>query len=229
MSDIASIGPLHTDARQAAFRAAGRHSSRVKMLRRTIIVGAVLGVAGLVGFTVFNPFRTVIPSVSIDSVGLNGTKIVMDNPKLSGFKNDGRPYTLNARTAIQDARTPNVLELHEIDAHMTMTDKSVVHVVSSGGHYDSSRESMRFDRDAHITTDSGLDARLQTAVVDFKGGAVDTDQPVTVVMSTGTVNADQMHVFDKFTVVRFEGHVHSVMHPGAAATETRESLKGTGP
>lgn len=232
MTDTASmrsIGPGLGGPRRDAFRAAGRHSARVRLLRRVIVAVAALGAAGFVAYVVVGPFRTAIPSVSVDSVGLQGTKVTMDNPRLSGVRSDGRPYALNARSAVQDARTPNKLELHDIDAHITMGDKSVVHVVSTLGNYDSSAESMLFDNDVHITSDNGLDARMLTAFVDFKAGFVNTDQPVTVIMSTGTVASDTMHMDDNFKAVHFEGHVHSTMLPAGAAADTAKSLKGSGP
>ena len=144
----------------------------------------MLGIAAVLMFAFFNPFRVAIPSVSIDSVGLNGTKVTMDHPKLSGFKSDGRPYTLNARTAVQDARTPNILELHEIDAHVTMANQSIVHVVSELGTYDSSKETMTFDHDVHLTSGAGYDVRMASAYVEFKTGVVDTRAPLTVVMNS---------------------------------------------
>ena len=216
-------------SRRDAFRAAGRHTVRVRLLRRGIAVATALGLAALIVFVFFNPFRAVIPSVSIESLGLDGTKVTMDQPKLAGFKTDGRPYTLVAKTAVQDVREPNVLELHDMDAHMTLGDKSVVHVESSLGTYDSSSETMTFDHDVHLTTDNGMDARIRSAFVDFRLGVLDTNEAVTVVMSNGTVHADTMHVGDNGKEVSFEGHVHSIMLPPAAAARTAGSLKGSAP
>ena len=232
MTDFASPGvpePLAVPmSRHAAFRAAGRHTSRVRFLRRIILFGSIAAVAAILGFAFFNPFRVAIPSVSIDSVGLNGTKVTMDHPKLAGFKSDGRPYTLDARTAVQDARTPNILELHELDAHVTMSDKSIVHVVSSVGTYDSSKETMVFSQDVHLTSDTGYDVRMANAFVEFKTGVVDTRAPLTVVMNSGTVSADSMHMADNGKEVTFEGHVHSVMLPAGTAMAAAGSAKGGG-
>lgn len=233
MTDFASFGTpepgLAPMSRHSAFRAAGRHSKRVRFLRRAILLGSIAGVAGVVFFAFFNPFRIAIPSVTIDALGLNGTKVTMDNPKLSGFKGDGRPYTLTARMAVQDARTPSILELHDLDAHVTMGDKSVIHVVSSLGTYDSSKETMTFDKAVHMTNDSGLDAHMAKAYVEFKNGIVDTRDPVTVVMSTSKVSADSMHVGDNGKEVTFEGHVHSVMLPTNEQAVASNPSKGVGP
>lgn len=226
----AALEPLRSSAvRHEAFRLAGRHTSRVRLLRRLIAAGSTLALAGILGFAFFNPFRLSIPSVSIDSLGLNGTKVSMDKPKLAGFKSDGRPYTLIARSAVQDARTPSVLELVDLDAHITLSDKSVAHVVSGSGIYDSSKETMTFPHDVHLTTDAGMDVRMASGYVEFKSGIVDTQDPLTVVMNTGTVSADAMHMTDNGKSVTFEGHVHTIVLPADTGAKASASLKGSAP
>lgn len=212
-----------------AFRAADRHTARVRLLRRLVLSGAVLGTVAVVVFAFFNPFRAVIPGVTIDGLGLNGSKVTMQHPKLTGFRADGRPYDLLASAAVQDAKTPNMLELHDIDAHVTMADQSIVHIVSAAGLYDSSKETMQLKTAIHLTSDKGLDAHLQSAFIVFKTGAVDTSDPVTVVMTTGTVTADSMHMTDNGATVTFEGHVQTTMTPASTATTTATTLKGTDP
>ena len=98
---IAVAGPRHD-----AFRAAGRHTTRVRILRKVILFGAVAGTLLLVVFAFFNPFRIAVPGLSIDGVGLNGSKITMDHPKLTGFRSDGRPYSLLATSASRMPRPP---------------------------------------------------------------------------------------------------------------------------
>lgn len=216
-------------SRLAAFRAAGRHTARVKFLRRSVLLGTVVGSVALLAFVLLDPFRNALPGVSIESLGLDGTRVTMEQPKLTGFRTDGRPYTVVAKRAVQDVKAPNILELHDVDAHVTMADKSVVHVVSSLGVYDSSKETMEFKHDVHLTSDSGSDVTMTSAFVEFKTGGVDTREPVTVVMTTQTVTADSMHMISNGKEVTFAGHVHSVMMPPAAAAATTASLKGTGP
>ncbi len=237
MTDIATdfaraAGPKPLDLagpRLDAFRAAGRHTARVRILRRLVLAGALGGSVLVVLFAFFNPFRNGIPNVSMDGVGLNGTKVTMDHPKLSGFRSDGRPYDLVASSAVQDAKSPNVLELHDIDAHVTMADKSIVHIVSDLGVYDSSKETMQLKSAIHLTSDAGLDARMKSAFIAFKAGLVDTREPLTVVMNTGTVSADSMHMTDNGKVATFEGHVHTVVTPPATAAATAGTLKAATP
>ena len=238
MTNIATVPGLTIDdpggvaaqPRVEAFRAAGRHTARVRMLRRLVLAGAVLGSVAVLGLAFFNPFRAIaaLPSVTADGLGLNGSKVTMQRPKLTGFRSDGRPYDLVASSAVQDAKSPSLLELHDVDAHVTMADGSVVHVVSEAGLYDSAKETMRLKSAIHLTSDKGLDARLQSAFIEFKTGLVDSREPVTVVNGTGTVSADSLHMTDNGAHVVFEGHVHTTVVPAADAAATASSLKGTG-
>ena len=35
----------------------------------------------------------------------------MESPKLTGFRNDNRPYEVTATQALQDVKKPNIVEL----------------------------------------------------------------------------------------------------------------------
>ena len=211
--------------RRDAFRAAGRHTARVRLMRRLVLFGSVGGTIAVLYFAFFNPFRITVAGVSVSGIGLGDGKVTMEHPKLTGFKADGRPYELLADRAIQDVKKPNVLALEKIDAHVTMADKSVVHIVADNGLYDSSAETMRLTSPAHLTSDNGLDAHLQSAYVEFKTGTVDTPDPVTIVMNTGTISADSMHMVDNGRVATFVGHVHTTMTPAATAVTTASAMK----
>jgi lipopolysaccharide export system protein LptC len=213
-----------------AFKRASRHSIRVRWLRRLILFGTIGLCIGIVVVAFFNPFRVVVPdSLSVDGAGLNGSRVTMERPKMSGYRSDGRPYDFIAKTAVQDLRSPNVLELNELDAHITMPDKGVAHITAQTGIYDSSRESMDLKGDVHITSNTGYDVRMSVAHVEFKAGNVVSKEPVSVVMQTGSVTSDAMTMIDNGKEISFEGRVHSVMMPASDAAETASQIKGTVP
>lgn len=194
--------------RSRAFRAAGRHSSRVVFLRRSIFVAAMLGVAGLIWVGVFNPFAAVIPNASIKGTNLDGTRVTMEQPRLAGFRKDGRPYEVNANSGVQDIRQPNLIELSNLDAKIGMADQSTLHVVSASGIYDSSREYMDFTKPVRIKS-LNYDIDMKSAKMDFKAGTVATEQEVKVVLSAGQILADKMNILDNGQNILFEGKVRS--------------------
>ncbi len=202
-----------------AFRAAARHSRHVKLLRRLLVGGAVAGVAGMVLFT-FNPFGRLVPAgVSVEHVGLDGTKVTMSHPKLSGYRNDGRPYEIIASEAVQDLKVPTRFELHDMDARLTMQDSTVTHVTSAAGTYDSKLDQMELTSQVQITSDGGLSVRAQDAHVEFRAGSVVTPHPVSVAMRGDTIDADSMRMIDNGRQVTFEGHVRTTFLPGEEKPE----------
>lgn len=194
--------------RSQAFRAAGRHSSRVTFLRRSIFAAAALGLVALVWIGVFNPFAAPVPAVSIKGTNLDGTRITMEQPRLSGYRRDGRPYEVTAASGVQDIRQPNVIELNNLDARIGMADQSTVHVVSPAGVYDSLREFMDFKSAVKIKSAS-YDIDLKSAKMDFKAGTLASDQDVKVLLSSGEIFAERMNIVDNGQNIVFEGNVRS--------------------
>ena len=61
---------------------------------------------------------------------IKGTKITMEQPRLTGFTNDSRAYEFTADAAAQDITKPDILELHELNAKMQMEDKNTVEMTA---------------------------------------------------------------------------------------------------
>ena len=142
---------------------------------------------------------------------------------MSGFRQNGMPYDFKADTAVQDLKSPTVLQLNKLDAHVGMQD-GTAHILADVGIYDTSKETMDLSGDIHITNSSGANIRMQTAHIEFKGGNVTSKDPVNVALTSGTVTADSMHMIGNGSDVTFEGHVHSVMTP-PPATGTAAGLR----
>ena len=115
-----------------AFAAARRHSRLVRFLRVAAPVGVVVGVAALIVGAVFHPFRAKIGELSIGEFSVDGAKITMDRPKLTGFRRDGRAYVVNAAKAIQDVTRPTVVELREVDGDLGMADNGSLRIDRRG-------------------------------------------------------------------------------------------------
>jgi lipopolysaccharide export system protein LptC len=196
-------------ARAAAFDDAIRHSRRVRFLRKAIPLG-IMAAIGLAAFgRFFNPFRVIVPDVEVSSVGVSGSKLTMEQPKLSGFKKDNKAYEMVAATASQDIKQPNIVELTEPVARIEVQKGSWVRLTASKGTYDTTTEKLLASDKVTVKSDSGLDMRLTEAKVDFKTGHMTSDQPVEVDMPDGWVRSERMNVTDNGKVIVFEGRVRS--------------------
>jgi lipopolysaccharide export system protein LptC len=207
------IGQANGRSRAQSFRAASRHSSHVAMLRRLILASAILGSASFVIVTWFNPFAAPKAEVSVKGTNLDGTRVTMEQPRLAGYRKDGRPYEVNADTGVQDVRQPNVIELNNLDAKIGMIDQTTVRVLSSAGIYDSFREFMDFHQAVRIRS-TNYDIDMKSAKMDFKSGTMITDESVKVLITEGVIQADRMDMRDNGQNLVFEGKVRSTFSSG---------------
>ena len=172
----------------ARFAKAKRHSGRVRLLRRAVPAVVVAAMATIVIASVFNPFR-ILSKLPVDFGGLavQGTRITMESPHLSGFTTDQRPYELWAKSATQDVADPNNVELHELRAKVQMEDKTGVTMDARNGLFDSKTQLLDLKDDIFLQSTTGYEARLTQASVDLGAGNVSSDEPVAVKLLNGTV------------------------------------------
>lgn len=207
----AAQGAANENARRTrAHGRALRHSARVRLLRRVIPVTAGIAVLGIAGVVLWSPFSGSVPNVSLGPVSVSGTKVTMENPRLSGFKKGERGYEVTAASALQDVRKPALIELNAMKGHIATDDKGGrAHLEAKGGLFDSTKESLTLHENIRLWTDKGEEATLKSASVDFKAGSVKSSETVTVTVPNGSVTADSLDVVESGRVISFVGNVHA--------------------
>ena len=191
-----------------AFRAARRHSRLVRILRITVPVVVMMGLTIVALITYFNPLRMLAKlPINIDNLVVSGTKVTMEQPRLSGFTSDARAYELTADTAAQDMTKPDIVELRNIRAKVEMQDKTSVEMTAVSGIYDAKGETLKLDREILLRSSTGFQGRLSEALIDIRKGNVVSEHPVEVKLLQGTLNANRLDIFDSGDVVRFHGGV----------------------
>ncbi|MCA1430009.1 MULTISPECIES: LPS export ABC transporter periplasmic protein LptC [unclassified Bradyrhizobium] len=204
--------PTYDAALAAKFASAARHSRLVRILRIAVPGAVVLSMAVIVGVSIFNPFRMLMPKLSLDSGNLvvSGTKITMESPHLAGYTPDQRPYELWAKTATQDITDPDHVDLNDLRAKVLMEDKSTLFLDARTGRFDNKQQQLDLRKDIFLRTSTGYEARLNSAFVDMGKGTVSSDERVDVKLTNGTLSADRLRITEGGEVIRFEGNV--VMH-----------------
>jgi lipopolysaccharide export system protein LptC len=222
--------PLGRDpVRRRAFAAAKRHSRLVRFMRVATPAAALLAVATLTAFAVFDPFRREVGGFSVGELSVDGSKIVMSHPRLTGTRKDGRAYVVNAAKAIQDVAHPATVELREIDGDVAMADDSRMRISAAVGLYDNVRQFLKLTQNVHLRSPS-YDVTLATADIDFKTGVYRSDQPVSVVTGNGaTIQADSAEAHDNGAELTFIGHVRSTFVGETIAAPASGDLKGNAP
>ena len=189
------------------FRAAARHSRRVRLLRIGIPVALVIGGAALALTTWLNPLRLLsrLP-ISVGDVVISGTKVKMENPKLWGFTRDSRRYDLTAGFAAQDLTRPGIIELQEITAVVEMQDKTSMNLSAVNGVFDTKKELLTLERDI-VVTSTNYEGYLDEASIETGSGNVVSEKPMKLKMPNGTINANRFQLSERGNLIRFENGV----------------------
>lgn len=203
------------------YRRALRHSRHVRMLRIGVIV--MIGLV-LVGTAIENYLPSVgslhLPA-EFSGLVINGTKITMQAPRLTGYTSDNRAYEFRASAAAQDITKPDLVRLEQIRSKMQMADKSVVHLWADTGIYDIKGDMLTLNDHIRLVSTTGYEARLNQAQVDMRQGNVVSDTPVWVKLLDGDLNAKHLEIVDKGDVVRFTG-VTMILQSGAQTSKTAQ-------
>ena len=212
-----------------AYAAVRRHSRLVRTLRAALLLGAVGAVVTLTAMGLYRTFGSALGRLSVAGVSIDGTKIVMDRPRLAGARADGRGYVITAAKAIQDAKQPTQVDLVDIDGNIDTADRDPLHLTAANGHYDTEHEGLDLTGAVHLHNNQ-YTVELHSVHIDFKTGAYRTQEPVTIVTNTGSsIVADSALVLDSGKEVAFEGHVKSVIRSNEAESAPAQVVKGAEP
>ncbi len=201
--------PAYLANMEARFAVAARHSRIVRALRIAVPAAVITAMAAVIGVSIFNPFRMLMPKLPLDMDRLvvSGTKITMESPHMAGFSADRRPYEVWAKTATQDLTDPDHVDLTTLRAKVLMEDGSIVTLVSRKGLMDTKEQLLDLHDHIFMQTSTGYEARLSQAHVDMGKNTVASDEHVDVKLLNGTLTSDRLRVTGGGEVVRFEGHV----------------------
>lgn len=194
--------------RERLFRAARRHSGRVRLLRIAVPVAVAAVVAIYMAWKMFNPVGLLTANLPVGANDLvvSGSKITMAQPRLKGFTKDSRSYELTAAQASQDITKPDIVEMHDVRAKFQMPDNSSANLTAHDGVFDSKTEVLKLGKNVVLHA-STYTVWLNDAVVDVRSGNIVTEQPVEVKMLQGTLNAKRLEVKESGQLLRFDGGV----------------------
>jgi len=187
---------------ERTYRRAQRHSRLVRWLRAALLLTiALVSIAVVVAN--YLPVGGLRLPVEIGKLVIKGTKITMQEPRLTGFTSDSRPYEFTANAALQDITKPDLVDLQQIRAKIEMADKSMVHLWADTGVYNMKTDLLTLRDNIHLVSSTGYEARLSQAAVDMTKGNVVSDTPVWVKLLDGDLNAKRLEIIDKGDVLRF--------------------------
>lgn len=201
-----------TAHRESAFPEALRHTARVTKLRRWILWG-VGGIVGLVGLGLLIGSLRLLPvDLNLARVALQGTRIVIESPKLVGYRKDGRPYEVRARVGVQDITKPDVIDLDGLDVRVETTGDSSVTLTAPKAVYSTKTDHAAMNGGVQITDAKNFDMRMEAADMDFKASVMTSDTPATLKIQGGEVQSEHVEFAQKERRATFTGNVRSVLY-----------------
>ena len=216
---LASPQAEAADARAGAFLAARRHSRRVRMSRRALEIAVVGGGAALVGLAYLHNLGRTLGDVSFDGIGIEGGRITMDRPRLTGAHPGGGGYNITAVKAMQDALHPGDVDLALIGGDISTPDREVSRLSANTGHYQSADETLDLAGDVRLEN-SRYEVFLRSVHIKFKQGEYVSKEPVKVrILPDTTITGDSLVVKDNGAEATFEGRVRTLINGKDAAPE----------
>jgi lipopolysaccharide export system protein LptC len=199
IADLPGRAPAQPACSLASHRPAGNHSGSAVLGRRCELRA--------------DGRRRLRLPADLGKLVINGTKVTMQQPRLTGFTIDSRPYEFTAKSAEQDITKLDLMELHQIQAKIEMEDKSLVTISANTGDYNMKSEMLTLHDDIHLLSTTGYEARLSEAVIDVHKGSVVSEKPVWVKLINGVLNAKRLEVLNSGEVIRFGGGVAMTVQP----------------
>lgn len=193
---------------QPDFKAAARHSARVRWIKRLLPVGIVAAALAIGAGVVISQLKLEVAlPVDLGRISLSGSQLTMQMPHLSGFTDDGRAYSVHAKVASQDLKQPDVLYLSVIDARMDLADKKWAAVEARKGQVNIKNQVINLTEGIKVAMDGGYAGTLKDARIDVKKGSLDTKKPVVFTLHDSKIVADSLNITESGDKAVFTGNV----------------------
>lgn len=189
----------------ARYRAAQRHSARVRMLK------ILLPTVSFVAVVAFVAYFYIVPRLPANfgaaSIDVSNNAIVMQDPHVSGYLSGGRSYELKADRAEQSLANTKVVTLHNIGATIGMGKGETARIKAEAGTYYSDAERIVLDKQISFDTTTGIEGTLENADIDLKSGTMTSNKPLAFRSQGSEIRANGVSVHDRGQSISFSNGV----------------------
>jgi lipopolysaccharide export system protein LptC len=191
---------------------ARRHAILVRTLRFGLPALALAIVAG--GAIVTWAARRLPENVAVANATIDSRGIVMQDPRMSGFDRNNRPYSMIAERAIQQLGA-GLVDLEKIKANVAVSDSATADIVAAKGAYDQGAQRLQLSDDIAVRTSDGMRVSLRSADIDLRTGSMAGRGPVEIVSDSRTITAGSIAVRDGGKGLSFGDRVRMTIRPAA--------------
>jgi lipopolysaccharide export system protein LptC len=145
--------------------------------------------------------------------GVGGDTAAMLKPRYIGTDGKGRPFTITADAALQDADDRKSLTLIALQADMTMTDGSWFTLLAETGRYRQKTKRLTLGGAVSLYSDRGYELHATEVAVDLEAGSAVTEKPVQGHGPFGDLTAQRMEIGERGERLRFDRGVRVTLRP----------------
>jgi lipopolysaccharide export system protein LptC len=172
-----------------------------------LLVAAILGLfayqAGL-----FEQFAASPPKPSPASKQVE--KITVGPSTITGFDEEHQPYSMTARSAVQDKDIPSHVHLEAVSGQSHRANGDTIDVRADRGLYDTQAKELGLSGGVVIVSKDRFTARMDSAVVDVKKKQLESHSPVEVELpGGGKIAAKTLKITNNGDDVIFSGGVRA--------------------
>ena len=197
---------ISADAQHRAFKSAQRHTRRIKWLRWGAPLVAIAIVAGFVGWVIQKTPELDPVEVTVEETSLKQDRLIMQNPRLTGFS-DGRAYEVLAVRAIQQVATPDVVDLERLSARINDDKNQWATVTAKAGRFDQTKQILDLEEDVTVKSSLGYGLTTDAVNIDMQKGYMRTLNPVRIQSSDILLEANQLEAIENGEQFRLTGNV----------------------
>lgn len=209
----AQVKPAPSVKPKSSYRAAIRHSGRVRLLKIAIPAAALVAVVAFAGTTIVS--RALPEGATVESAAISAGKLVMNNPVMTGQIKEGRGYSVRAIRAVQDLTARSVIRLEDIVADFPFDDSQMAVLNAISGIYNRDEQFLSLDQPFTVTTADGMKAQLNSAHIDIETGILTSEQEVIIDTGKAKLVAQSMSMEDRGAIITFDKGVRMTIKPGA--------------
>ena len=148
-----------------------------------------------------------------EDAGPDGKRMV--NVTYSGVDEEGRPFSLSAKSVRGGPDNERVLLLAEPDARLSLKDGAELTIEAEAGRYDRAADAV--DLEGQVTLRHGSDVTVRTsrARVELEAGIAFGDQPVEGKASFGAIAGKGFRIAQRGESIFVDGPAHLLIDSGA--------------
>jgi lipopolysaccharide export system protein LptC len=188
-----------------AWAATGSAHDRLIGSLRILLPLAVGMLAAFLALAPLTVGRDISFVLSKDRVDVARERMRVTRARYRGDDDNGRPFELDAASAVQATSRDPIVHLTDLTAHIGMTEGPAT-IVAQHGRYDMDNQNIAIDGPVRYDSASGYHITTRDVLVNMQRRLAHSLGPVQGTMNLGNFSADRLSANLENRIVKLDGH-----------------------